>query len=279
MRGHLQEGRGWLEPILALPETAAPTALRAQVLRGTGVIAWMQGAFVDAQTLFAEALQILAQLGDEHGTARVLNNLGVVFYLQQDYDRAEQTLRRGLELFRGLDDESNIARTLGNLGIVAYMRGEFDGARQTCEAVLEHFQALDDVWGIAVSHNNLARVLCSQGRYTEALAHYRTGIDLAHQNGARRLLASLFEGLARTFTYAGDPLCAATLWGTADTLRTTLGAPRETVDDTDYEPSVHAARTATRDTLFRRAWDKGQRAALGDTVSFALTHNVSQTSS
>ncbi len=279
VRGHLREGRTWLEKVLAHPEAAAPTETRAKVLRGAGVVAWMQGELVDAQIFFAEALQILNKLGDEHGTARVLNNLGVVFYLKHDYARAEKTLHQGLDLFKKLGDESNIAGTLGNLGIVAHIRGDLDGARQTCEEVLEHFQALSDVWGIAISHNNLARVLCSQGHYAEALTHYRTGTELAHQNGAKRLLASLFEGLARTFTYAGDPLCAATLWGAADTLRTTLGAPREPVDDTDYEPSVRAARAATRDTLFRRAWDKGRRAALGDTVRFALTQSVSQTSS
>jgi non-specific serine/threonine protein kinase len=277
--GHLQEGKAWLERVLALPETATPSKIRAKALRGAGVIAWMQGDLDTAKVHFTEALRILAELGDEHDTARVLNNLGILFYLQRDYERAEQTLHQGLELFRQLSDEYNTASALGNLGLVTYMRGDLEATQRTCEEVLTRFQGLNDFWGTAISHSNLARVLCSQGHYAEAAVHYRIGIELAHQNGAQRLLASLFEGLARLFAYVDAPIYAATLWGAAETLRNTLGAPREPIDEVDYSISIRKTKTATQATLFERAWEQGKHTGLEDVVTFALTQTISYTSS
>jgi hypothetical protein len=39
-RGHLAEGRRWLEEVLAMPSGQAPTAARAKALAGAGGIAW-----------------------------------------------------------------------------------------------------------------------------------------------------------------------------------------------------------------------------------------------
>ena len=56
-RGHLAEGRGWLEETLAMPSGQAPTAARAKALTGAGGIAWWsdQGA---ARAFYDEALAI-----------------------------------------------------------------------------------------------------------------------------------------------------------------------------------------------------------------------------
>jgi predicted ATPase len=41
-RGHLAEGRRWLQEILTLPQAQEPTSARAKALTGAGGIAWWQ---------------------------------------------------------------------------------------------------------------------------------------------------------------------------------------------------------------------------------------------
>ncbi len=86
MRGHLTEGRGWLERALANAENL-PSDVLAQALSGAGILAESQGDYEQAITLHEKALALWRQIGNRLGIAASLTNLGIVADSFGDYDR------------------------------------------------------------------------------------------------------------------------------------------------------------------------------------------------
>ncbi|MGH2816099.1 MAG: ATP-binding protein, partial [Actinomycetota bacterium] len=109
-RGHLTEGRRWLEEVLAMPSGQAPTEARAKALAGAGGIAWWQEDLAAARGHYQEALAIERQLGDPARIAEALYNQGFVAGAEGEFDTAARLFEESLELSRQAGDEAGIAR-------------------------------------------------------------------------------------------------------------------------------------------------------------------------
>ena len=118
LHGHIREGRRWLETILAQSQPVPP-AVRARVLEGLGVLAYMQSDYPSARAAGEEALAIWQALGERSGTAWMLHLRGRVAYETGDYSRAESTYDQALGMYRQLGDSHGIADMLNVLGIIA----------------------------------------------------------------------------------------------------------------------------------------------------------------
>jgi tetratricopeptide (TPR) repeat protein len=68
------------------------------------------------------------ELDDQTFIGYMLNNLGLIAYFQGDYERATTLYEESLALVRGLGDDNGIALTLGNLGLVAFVQGDYERA-------------------------------------------------------------------------------------------------------------------------------------------------------
>jgi ATP/maltotriose-dependent transcriptional regulator MalT len=73
----------------------------------------------------------------------------------------------------------------------------------------------------------------------------------------RELLTFCLEGLAAVVTSQGEPVWAARLWETAETLRSMIGIPLPPVERAAYESFVTAARAQLGDHAFAAAWAEG----------------------
>jgi tetratricopeptide (TPR) repeat protein len=216
-RGHLAEGRRWLEEALAMPSGQAPGAARAKALAGAGGIAWWsdQGA---ARAFYDEALAIERELGDPARLAEALYNDAFAVAAGDDLEGAARLLDESLELFRQVGDEQGVARVLvmqvvpdamagawdrviarveestaiwrrlGDrlnfaFGLIwlAFARGRAgrpDDARATALDALELFRQADNATGIALAFLDLAFLLTWEGRHTDAI---RIAAVSAHQ--------------------------------------------------------------------------------------------------
>jgi predicted ATPase/Tfp pilus assembly protein PilF/DNA-binding XRE family transcriptional regulator len=161
-RGHLSEGRGWLEAALAGDGSASP-ATRATALNGAGMLAYVQCDYPRATALHEEALALRRTLGDKQGIANSLLNLGLVAYRQGDYGRAAARHEESLKLARDLGDRRGIANSLSNLGHVAYRQGDYGRAAALYEESLALRRDLGDRAGIAECFEGLAVVAAALG--------------------------------------------------------------------------------------------------------------------
>jgi DNA-binding NarL/FixJ family response regulator len=72
-------------------------------------------------------------------------------------------------------------------------------------------------------------------------------------------MALYLEGLGQVAVDQGELAWAVRLWGAADTLRKTIGAPMPLVERASYESKVVAARDQLGEEVFVRTWAQGQR--------------------
>jgi len=127
IRGHLAEGRRWLEGLLGRGGGSA--AVRARALNGAGNLAWNQGDYAGATAWYEESIALWRRVGDAVGIARSLGNLGMVLHEQGDLSGARARYEESLALHRQQSDLDlwSIAATLNNLGRAVHEQG--DGAR------------------------------------------------------------------------------------------------------------------------------------------------------
>lgn len=168
LHGHIREGRRWLETILAQSQPVPP-AVRARVLEGLGVLAYMQSDYPSARAAGEEALAIWQALGERSGTAWMLHLRGRVAYETGDYSRAESTYDQALGMYRQLGDSHGIADMLNVLGVIASaVFGEHDRARSLYEESLELRRKIGDLIGISQSLSNLGWEAMETGDYRRA---------------------------------------------------------------------------------------------------------------
>jgi predicted ATPase/class 3 adenylate cyclase/Tfp pilus assembly protein PilF len=284
VRGYFSEGREWLAGLLGLAQEGGPSqaqpmlrAYRAKALHGAGTLAWAQGEYVAARSLYEESLALRRELGDKLGIAASLNNLALVAQQQGDYDTARSLLEESLALRRELGDKLGIALSLGNLGNVAQQQGDYDTARSLDEESLALLRELGDKLGIASSLGNLGNVAQLQGDYDTARAMYEESLALRRELGAKWGIAISLNNLGTLAQLQGDYDTARAMyeeslamrrelgdkWGIANSLNS-LGIVAQQQGDYDTARHLHEESLALRRELGDKLGITNSLAGLGE---------------
>jgi predicted ATPase/class 3 adenylate cyclase len=223
LRGHLSEGRRWLEQALAGGGDAG-AADRARALDGTGALAEAQGDVEVAQGLHEEALALRRALGDRLGCARSLENLGIIeLHDRGNRERARAHFAESLALFQALDHRLGIANALGNLGDVALVDESYDQAAVQYADALAVARELGDPRAVAGGLTNLGRLAFHQGRFARAAALYEETLPLWRELGDLQSLAVTLGNLGEAVHHQGDFSRAEALYEEALPLCQELG--------------------------------------------------------
>ena len=119
-------------------------------------------------------------------------------------------------------------------GQVALSQGDASTARLLLEESLALYRDLGDRQRMAQVLVGLAKVEAYQGDLATARILYEESLSLARV-GYKLDLASGLEGLANVVAAQGKFTWAARLWGAAEALRDTMGAPLPLLERPDYE--------------------------------------------
>ena len=295
LRGHLNEGRHWLEQALAqVPER---TVLRAEVLHAVGALASRQDDYARAYTLLEESIEIcrtfkdtqgiayalvslsllahkqgdyvrattyseeylplLQQLGDKRATALTLSNLGMTVFYQGDDRRASALCEESLTLYRELGESRGIASSLTNLAMLLLPRGDYERASTLCQESLLLRQELGDKGGRAHTLTLLGRVALSQGDDERAVALYQESLSLQQELGDRGGIAAALERLAEVAGERGFLSEAVRLHGAVEAVRDKLGISLSPVDRMFSARSIDAIRCQLPQPAFTDQWHTG----------------------
>ena len=105
----------------------------------------------------------------------------------------------------------------------------------------------------------LARLSALQGDAVTARRLYEESLTLLLECHAyQENIAASLEGLAALEAGQGAPSLAARLWGAAEVLRETIGAPIYPVHRASYEQAVANLRTMLGEQAFRASWIAGR---------------------
>jgi predicted ATPase/DNA-binding CsgD family transcriptional regulator len=305
--GYMSEGRRWLERALA--GESEQTSVRARALHAAGELARHQDDYHRAKTLLEESLDVCREFADRQGAGYALYSLGLLAHNEGDYEGAVTLIEESLQLFREVEDRYGMTFALGSLGLTVLYLGNYERASVLWEEGLALSLELGDPLSIASAFTNLgisvlacgdderAKLLCEeslamrrklgykgacahtliilgriamrQGDFERATACYQESLILRQETGEKEGIATALEGLAAVAGVGGQPISAARLYGSAESLRDTLGAPLTPTDRSYYKQTVAAARAQLDEAPFQRAWAEGRAMTLEQAIAAA----------
>ena len=221
-RGHLREGRAWLEQALAVDTIADST--RGYALLSAGQLAHNQGDHADAHVLLADALAIFATLQDVRGRAGTLNELAWLYFDSHDAVAAIDAFEEALALVRPLGDPGWLATLLSSTAMVLGYRDRSDARIRAyfTESLALH-QTTNDANGRAHALLQLAITDGLDGRYDSARQLAEEALVIIVALERRRDLAWAYEVVGETRWYCDDLDGAAAAYCQAHTIFEELG--------------------------------------------------------
>ena len=177
-RGHLVEGRGWIEGFIGAARGRAPSKALAAASYAAGQLAYGQGDPASAAAHLESALQLYRELGDAPGTAATLVELGQALRAHGRHDRAASLSEEGLAASRALGDAGSVAVALNTLGQVARDRGEGELAASLHEEALAFFAGSGDKRGHAYTLGRLGILALERGEVGRAISLHEESFEL-----------------------------------------------------------------------------------------------------
>jgi predicted ATPase/class 3 adenylate cyclase len=297
IRGHLAEGRSWLERTLAATDGDV-SALRADAYTGAGILAFMQGDHDAAHGFHEQSLALHRRVGDYAGIAFAANNLANAALLSGDYaaarrlyepglawtraqgkvppygfalvnmaeavaldgdpELARKQYEEGIEVFRSLGDRWGEAFALDSYGVMAGRQGEDAEAERLHAEALEISRAIGDQRGIARALTHLGDVAAGRGNRAGAKRLYADSFEIRRALGDQPGKASAIEKLAGVVA-PDDARAAAILLGSAEAVRDSIRAPVPPTVRKEYETCRRSVRELLGEAAFEEARTEGRR--------------------
>jgi tetratricopeptide (TPR) repeat protein len=200
LRGHVSEGRGWLDRALANPAAPRAGAARAKALYAVGSLTHWHGETMPARALVEESVGQWRTLGPvgQNGLAHALTILGIIVRRLGEPARARSLHGEAIMLFREHDDRWGLAYALCNLGLAIRDQDDFTLARSVIDESITLWQQLGDQWGLRLASSHLGEVALRQGDYEVARRHFADCLALARALGDEEAAAGalLNQGVA-----------------------------------------------------------------------------------
>ena len=223
IRDQDEEARMWLEEANVNGESG-PAPLRAEVLRGLGVVVDGLGDPARGQQLEEDALGLYREIGDREGIAACLNNLGRFALEQGDLERATSLFEESIECFEQLDADLSLAPR-SNLAEVLVRKREFAKARGLFQEVLAGAMRANDALAVADIRLQLAWIACFEHSYEDAAQLVRELLPTYVRIAASLDCARCMFIAALISAGRGRLDDAARLVGAASAARQRLGRP------------------------------------------------------
>ncbi|HEY8285168.1 MAG TPA: tetratricopeptide repeat protein, partial [Chloroflexota bacterium] len=268
-QGAPERAQPLFEEGLALQRELGDPRAIATLLTNLGNLAHSRGQYARAREAHEESLALIRPLDLPHMLAGALTNLGSVALALGDYPAATECYEESLRLSRLLGDPRNSAVSLNNLGAVAEKEGDYARARAAYEESLALKRQSGDRKGIAATLSNLGKIAFLEGRSAEAGDNYREALSLAMLASDHPQTAAALEELARIAAAQGRPHRAAGLFGAAEALRETIGAPLPPNELAAYESAVAGVRATLGDLVWEHYRKAGSTLLLEQVLAIA----------
>jgi tetratricopeptide (TPR) repeat protein len=268
-RGHIGEGRMWLERGLSVCPAARPE-VRAKALSKAGWHAHVQGDLDIAEQQLQEAVSLTRAAADEQELAFTLEGLGDVKIFQGNYAEGKRLHEEGLEIRRRLGDSLGIAMSLNSLGAVALQEGDAETAKSLLEQTLVMVRPLGDQRMVAVTAHNLGMVALRTEDYDHAVEPLREALRLFYAQGNKQDSSFCLDALARVAGAKGDVTRSARLFGAAAAMRGEINAKLPPFRVEWQEQAMAESRAAHNQAEWEQAWQEGRTMSLDRIVTYAL---------
>jgi DNA-binding CsgD family transcriptional regulator len=208
--------------------------------------------------------------GNTTRVAAAVGNLGLIAQNRRDFERALACFRESEELYETAGDQRGIAVALGCRARLERQRGNDREAVGLFERSVALFRELGADHNLANSLVNLGHSALTLGALQESTAYFTESLELRQALGNTLGIAECLEGFAALASAAGRPRRAARLYGAAQALRETTGAPLVETDRAEHEHQVGLIRKRLGAHTFATEWAAGRATSPEDAARFAL---------
>jgi predicted ATPase/class 3 adenylate cyclase len=217
-RGHLTEGRRWMEAILAVAGTRR-TVSAVRGLYAAGSLAYWQSDLEEAGRRYRQGLALARDLTNHGLVAEGLYNLGYAVGAMQKPQEARHRFEEAKEIFEAVGDRRMAAHVLTGLATIAFHEGDRPRALAYIHEAGQRFREAGDRWGLVLTSGMTAESYIAQGRYPEARAAIRESFERATDMEETLGKAVAVDALAAIESREGNHRLALVLAGAADRLR------------------------------------------------------------
>jgi predicted ATPase/DNA-binding CsgD family transcriptional regulator len=278
--GFLNEGRIWLERLLAVPAQAS--SARAHALWVGGWIALLQGDSAVAMQRWDECRQMGDELGDPMVAAHAMSLAGSINAFRGQATEAVAAFEAAVSALTEAGDTGLVLMTMFQLAAEYLTVGERDRATETAREAIRISEACGEHWARSYALWVSARCDWLGGDVDEAWRLATAGLEL--QRAFRDSVGAglMIEQLAWIAATKRDFLRAAGLLGTAHSVWSSIGAdisafgPANSAFHADCERETILA---LRESGFRAAFEQGMRPSVEQAIETALEGTPAATSS
>jgi len=250
----------------ALYERQGHLAGTATTLQRLGSIAREQGHYAQARRLHQQSLAAWSELGDAAGVAASEDYLGFVAWLEGDAREAELRCGRAVEYFEAAGRRQEAAAALVNLGVAAHYAGDDQGASARLRRALELAREIGYLEGVAWALHELG-IIAGTGD-PEAATMLAESLMIHVQLGDRWRAASVLETIAGRCA-GSAPADAARLLAASHQLRQVLTAPVPPAERPAHDAALASAQAALGAAGFAQRWAEGLSLSLDAAVELA----------
>jgi hypothetical protein len=256
--------------------------LHARALYQLGRCAHFQCDSGVARPLLEHSLLLFRQLETPAAVVDSLNVLAMVELQHRDVQRARALLDESLTLAQSLGEADQVTDASGKclvfLSILAYAEGDAAQVRALSTQILIRLRAANASWLLAGQLAHDAMAALDLGEHRRAASALAESVRMMQAMGERWSSVSTVEIVARLAAtlaqQAVDPRPwarrAARLFGAAEALRETLGAPQLWFHQRSHEQGVAAMRALLDAPTLAAAWDEGRALSLEEVFAGAL---------
>jgi len=268
IRGHMKEGRHYLELVLNAPGNEAPSLDRALALSAAGRVAWIQDLTDEAKVHYTAALEMYESLGD--GMRAALNRAFLGFNVRNEgLNEASQVLFQDV-LDYGREHKNPLlsAIALSGLGSAATSLGDSRLGRRLKEESLAIYRAVGDKWVTGYLLWGLSKSCISDGDAAQSRMCLDEWASIALELKNRWVVPYLLAAYADTVFLEGEPNAACRLLGAAAAARKALGVVLDLADQRDLNESTAKIRLSLRSEIHEREFHAGEGLSMWEAVDY-----------
>lgn len=263
-RGHLAEGREWLEGALAM--TSLDPGLRARGLLWAARLAFWQGDYEAALVACGQSLGLYRELGDDREAGWPLNLMGSTYMYQGRFAEAQSVLE---EVLAGRPSHEVRLEAMMALGELHLQQGRLAEARRLLEE--SRAAAAGPIGRVRVAPAELLLGIVGffEGDLVRARTHLGASLEVFREMKNLYALAAVLELCAGLATAEGQPERALRLCAAAAQIRSSTRARlpehwRQVLERAVVGPAREAAGPRAD-----AAWAEGRAMTLEEALAYA----------
>jgi predicted ATPase len=266
--GVFEEGRQWLEKVVAMPDAQRYAELYADALVNISWLFWLQGS-KEAKPLAEQALRLARGQTNKKITAKALANLGIILINERDLAKAQASIEESRDICKEIEYEWGYARALMDLGVVLANQKQIEAARSTYYQALDVYEKLGDINFQCLTKRLIGNLEIRQNNLDEGVKAHRESLVLAQLVKSNLQIANNIWHLARVTKAQGDHASAVQMYLASKKIFENMGA-WWSGDEPELEEVLKTARAVLGEAEFQSAREAGQIMPIDEAIELAL---------